>query len=44
MKKTRFPYRMWHWVRAGESLFDMNKEELAVFSQFVNLANQGRLK
>ena len=33
-----FSYRLWHWTCASESLFDLSKDELMVFSLLVDEA------
>lgn len=35
----KYPWYLWHWTNGSESLFDLNAEELFMFSQFVDYAN-----
>ena len=35
----RFAWRLWFHTGPTESLFDLNRTELAMFRQFVRLAN-----
>lgn len=35
MRKSKFPFRLWHWTTSEESLYDLSKEELSIFAQLV---------
>lgn len=44
MPRTKFPYLLWWYTLAHESLFDMSPAELEMFAEFVRLSEQvGRL-
>lgn len=36
--KSKFPWILWHYTCAHESLFDLTPNELRMFAQFVALA------
>lgn len=38
--KPKFPYLLWHWTAATESLFDLTKDELRTFGLLVDEANK----
>lgn len=33
--QTKFPWRLWWWTEADQSLFDLTPEELYMFKLFV---------
>lgn len=38
MKRTKFSYRLWRWTGANENLFELDRENLALFAAFVGEA------
>ena len=38
MRKTKFTWREWSYTNADESLFDLGKEELAIFRLIIKEA------
>jgi hypothetical protein len=38
MSKTKFTWREWQYTNANESLFDLSKDELAVFRLLIRMA------
>lgn len=38
--KPKWPWWIWHWTCANESLFDLSKEDLSTFVQLINEASK----
>lgn len=41
MKRTRFPFQLWHWTRGNESLFELDRPTLVTFRVLVREIESG---